>query len=483
MLLCTPRAPAGCWLSYIKSNPSNLTTALELEPGILITTGVSGGPDSLALLHFLHSRHYPLLVASFDHRLRPGAGADIDFVREFAASLGLPFVTGSADVAAHASAQGLSIEEAARELRYQFLFREARKAGSRMVAVGHTADDQAETVLMHFLRGSGLAGLKGMPVSLILPVFDPEIPLVRPLLNWTRADTERYCRQHDLKARIDPTNADTHYFRNRLRHELLPILEQYNPQIRQSLARTAMTLQRDYGLLNELIEAAWQKTVRSSGPEFVEFEHAGLEKLDPRLTRNLFRKAALALRPGLRDIDFEALERAATLKPVDLAGGLKTYLETGSLYLTSSPAALPSTAWPQLSAPINLMAGRTALGNGWFLTCQEMSADNLQAEARSNPDKLTAWLAADLSTAQLQARTYRSGDHFEPLGMPHQTTKLAELFINLKVPQRLRHAWPVICVDNKIAWVPGLRQAEPFKITEKTLRVVKIEIKKEAGQV
>ena len=466
-----------------KMAATDLTTALDLEPGILITAGVSGGPDSLALLHFLHSLHYPLLVASFNHRLRPGAGADIDFVREFAANLGLPFVTGSADVAAHAAALGLSIEEAARELRYQFLFGEARKAGSQVVAVGHTADDQAETVLMHFLRGSGLAGLKGMPARIILPVFDPEIPLVRPLLNWTRADTEAYCRQNDLKARIDSTNTDTHYFRNRLRHELLPILEQYNPQIRQSLARTALTLQRDYGLLNELIEAAWQKTVKSSGPEFVEFERAELEKMNPGLTRNLFRKAAFELRPGLRDIDFEALERAATLKPVDLAGGLKTYLETGSLYVTSSEAALPSTAWPQLSTPFDLVAGRTALGNGWFLTCQEMGADNLQVEARSNPDKFTAWLAADLSSGRLQARAYISGDRFEPLGMPRQTVKLAELFINLKIPQRLRRAWPLVCVDNQIAWVPGLRQAEPFKVTEKTIRVVKIELKKEAGQV
>jgi tRNA(Ile)-lysidine synthase len=456
---------------------------LDLQPGILITAGVSGGPDSLALLHYLHSLHYPLLVASFNHRLRPGAETDINFVRAFAASLGLPFVTDSADVAAHAAAQGLSIEEAARELRYQFLFREARKAGAQVVAVGHTADDQAETVLMHFLRGSGLSGLKGMPARIILPVFDAEIPLVRPLLNWTRSDTEAYCRQHALEPRIDPTNTDTHYFRNRLRHELLPILEQYNPQIRQSLARSAQTLQRDYTLLNSLIETAWQKTVRSSGPEFVEFERAGLEKLDPGLTRNLFRKAAFELRPGLRDIDFEALERAATLKPVDLAGGLKTYLEGDSLYLTSDTASLPSTVWPQISAPFSLLAGRTALGNGWFLTCQEMNADNLQAVARSNPDKLTAWLAAELNTGGLQARAYRSGDRFEPLGMPHQTIKLAELFINQKIPQRLRRAWPVICVSDEIAWVPGLRQAEPFKITEKTLRVVKIEFKYEAGQV
>lgn len=454
----------------------------NLQPGILITAGVSGGPDSLALLHFLHSLHYPLQVASFNHCLRPGADADISFVREFAAGLGLPFVTSSADVTAHAAAQGLSIEEAARELRYQFLFREARKAGAQAVVVGHSADDQAETVLMHFLRGAGLSGLKGMPARVILPVFDPEIPLVRPLLNWTRANTEAYCRLHDLKPRIDPTNTDTKYFRNQLRHELLPILEQYNPQIRQTLARTALALQGDYDLLNELIEAAWQKTVRSTGKEFVEFERVELEKLAPVLSRNLFRRAAFKLSPGLRDVDFEALGRAATLKPVDLAGGLKTTLEGDRLYLTTNEAALPTASWPQISEPFSMAVGRVALGAGWFLTCQKISGSNLYAEASVNPDRFSAWLDADLAGDRLWVRTVRSGDRFEPLGMPRQSIKLAELFINLKIPKRLRPNWPLMCVDDEIAWVAGLRLAEPFKVTEKTRRAIKIEINKVMGQ-
>ncbi len=152
--------------------------------------GVSGGPDSLALLHYLRGAGYPLLVASFNHHLRPEAGADVAHVQKIAEGLGLPFVTDSADVAAYAAANGLSTEEAARELRYRFLFRAAREAEAQAVAVGHTADDQAETVLMHFLRGAGLAGLKGMPPRVILPGFDAEIPLVRPLLGWTRAQTE-----------------------------------------------------------------------------------------------------------------------------------------------------------------------------------------------------------------------------------------------------------------------------------------------------
>ncbi len=458
--------------------PANLAST-HLQPGRLIVVGVSGGPDSMALLHFLHSQNYPILVASFNHRLRVEAEADLDFVREVATSMGLPFVAGSGDVAAIAARQGLSTEEAARELRYHFLFGQARESEAQAVVVGHTADDQAETVLMHLLRGAGISGLKGMPPSVILPSFDKNIPLVRPLLTWSRTETEAYCQQYKLSPRIDPTNTNTQYFRNRLRHELLPILEQYNPQIRQTLAKTALALQGDFELLNTLVESAWQKTVRATGPEFIGFDQAELKKLAPVLARNLFRKAALSLKPGLRDIDFDALERAVTYKPIDLAGGLKTYPEGNLFYLTSNLAALPTNAWPQLHESIVLTPGRFSLGNGWSLHYEEIISDNLQIEATRNSDKLTANLDADLVTDQLLARTFRSGDYFEPLGMPRQTTKLAELFINQKVPKRLRRGWPVICAGERIAWVPGLRFAEPFKITTRTRRVIKIQIKKE----
>lgn len=456
-----------------------MLSGLGLEPGRTLVVGVSGGPDSLALLHFLHVRDrsqthspYPLLVASFNHRLRPEAEADVAFVQQFATGLGLPFVTDSADVAAYAEAEGLSLEEAARELRYRFLFRAAREAGAQAVAVGHTADDQAETVLMHFLRGAGLSGLKGMPTHVILPVFDAKIPLVRPLLGWTRAQTEAYCSEHGLNPRIDNTNTDTAYFRNRLRHELLPELEKYNPQIRQTLAKTALALQGDYELLNELIEAEWQKAVTQADSNYVEFKLHQLESLSPTLRRSLFRKAAFLLKPGLRDVDFDALQRAATLTQVDIAGGLKTIIEGDVLYLTDNESVLPAP-YPQVNDPFSITNNWCELENGWVLTCEEM----LTAHWALNTDNWTAYFDADLTENRLQVRPVRAGDRFEPLGMPNQTVKLSDLFVNLKIPKRMRKKWPLVCVDDEIAWVAGLRMAEPFKVTEKTQRVIKIQIK------
>jgi tRNA(Ile)-lysidine synthase len=453
---------------------------MGLDFGRILVVGVSGGPDSLALLHYLcnlgghKTRSYPLLVASFNHRLRPEAEADVAFVQKVAAELELPFVTDSADVAAYAEAEGLSLEEAARELRYRFLFRAARQAGAQAVAVGHTADDQAETVLMHFLRGAGLSGLKGMPPRILLPVFDAEIPLVRPLLGWTRTQTEAYCREHGLNPRIDDTNTDTTYFRNRLRHELLPELEKYNPQIRQTLAKTALALQGDHELLNNLIEAEWQKTVVSHADnDYVEFKLRQLERLSPALRRSLFRKASFLLKPGLRDVDFEALERAATLSPVDLAGGLKTIIEGDVLYLTDDEEKLPSP-YPQVSDQWSVISEQLELGNGWVLSWELVS----HYSSLVTQNNWSAYFDADLTENGLRVRPVRVGDRFEPLGMPNQTVKLSDLFVNLKIPKRMRKKWPVICVDDEIAWVPGLRMAEPFKVTEKTRRVIKIQIKK-----
>jgi len=438
--------------------------------------GVSGGPDSLALLHYLRGAGYPLLVASFNHHLRPESDADVAHVRKIAEGLGLPFVTDSADVAAYSEANGLSVEEAARELRYRFLFRAAREAGAGAVAVGHTADDQAETMLMHFLRGAGLAGLKGMPPRVILPGFDAEIPLVRPLLGWTRAQTEAYCRENNLPYLTDSTNADTTYFRNKLRHELLPHLRKYNPQIRQTLAKSALALQGDYELLTELVDAAWRQAVTTSENGFVAFDLGRLRQFSPALIRNLFRRAAFNLKPGLRDVDFEALGRASTLKATELAGGLRTVPEGEILYITDDESRLPMD-YPQISHQLSVISERLEIGNGWLLTTETLNTGDWSLIT----DNWSAYFDADLTENRLQLRPFRAGDRFEPLGMPRQTMKLSDLFVNLKIPKRLRKNWLVVCVDEEIAWVPGLRMGHRYRCTDSTRRVLHLRLERRHG--
>ncbi|MCL4260075.1 MAG: tRNA lysidine(34) synthetase TilS, partial [Anaerolineales bacterium] len=256
-----------------------------------IVAGISGGPDSLCLLNVLHSAGYRVIVAHFNHMLRPDADADADLVERIAARLNLKWVIGKGDVRQYAGAQKMSIEEAARMMRYQFLMEQARRNDAQAVAVGHTADDQVETVLMNFLRGAGLTGLKGMLYRATIRAFDDEIPIVRPLLDVWREETIVYCAESGLHPRYDPTNASLDFFRNRLRHALIPTLETYNPRFREALWRMSRALTDDYEILSRALDEDWKQTVAQEAKDFIAFNASALEMRPAGLRRNLIRRA------------------------------------------------------------------------------------------------------------------------------------------------------------------------------------------------
>jgi tRNA(Ile)-lysidine synthase len=486
----------------------------KLDPGKPVLVGVSGGPDSLCLLGILREAGYQVIVAHFNHRLRPEADLEARSVSELAKSQGLPFVTDGADVREYAEEKSLSLEEAARMLRYRFLFAAARKNAAQAVAVGHTADDQVETVLMHFLRGAGLSGLKGMEYRTFLPVFDAHIPLVRPLLSLWRTDTEAYCRLHNLEPHYDSSNADMAYFRNRLRHALIPELEKYNPRFKEALLRTAQVLQSDHAALQAEVDAAWKDIVAGEGEGWVAFDRTGLTTLSRGLRGNLLRRAAGLLQPEDRDFGFEALERAVAFADepaggqIDLANGLYLFAEQGKIILATDAADLPVAQWPQvrekmvigdqglgirdkgpeskdqLSGSRDQSSGSrescVELGNGWVLEVEERPGDD--ENWKGNADNWSAWLDADrLPPGELELRPRQPGDVFAPLGMGGQTTKVQDYFINNKIPRRARAHWPLVCAGGQVLWVVGYRIAHPFRITEKTKQVLHLEIKKLPG--
>lgn len=454
-----------------------------LDPARPVVAGVSGGPDSLCLLGVLQEAGCRVIVAHFNHQLRPEADLEAASVSKLARRLGLPFVSDSADVGAYARENSLSLEEAARTLRYGFLFAAARQHAAQAVAVGHTADDQVETVLMHFLRGAGLSGLKGMEYRTFLPVFDPLIPLVRPLLSIWRADTESYCREHNLEPHFDASNADQAYFRNRLRLALIPELEKYNPRFKESLFRTAQALQSDHAALQEILESTWKEVVVESGETWVTFDRTGLAGLSGGLRRNLIRRAAEALRPASRDFGFDALERAAAFAKapaggqIDFVNGLYMFTEKGKIYLAAYEADLPFAQWPQVSQESFITNPELELGNGWVLTKEEMP---MGAEGwTKSSEAWSAWLDADgLPAGSLVVRPCRAGDIFSPLGMSGQRMKVRDFYINLKIPRRARLRWPLICAGEQIIWVVGCRIAHPFRITPATKNILHLEIKK-----
>ena len=233
--------------------------------GQLIVVGVSGGADSLALLHALRAFraefNIRLHAAHLNHQLR-GAESEGDarFVEALAREWEIPITVESHDVEAFARLKKLSVEEAARMVRYGFLEQVAEREGAHAVAVAHNADDQVETILMHFLRGSGLAGMRGMQPTSTYPFHAP-LRLVRPLLAVRRIDIEAYCASQRIDPREDASNTDTHFLRNRLRHEVLPLLEQVNPNLRQVLRRNARIIGDDHDYVAQRADGAWKRTL------------------------------------------------------------------------------------------------------------------------------------------------------------------------------------------------------------------------------
>ena len=447
-----------------------------------IVVGVSGGPDSLCLMGVLRLAGYHAIVAHFNHKLRPDADADANVVEQTAARLNLVSVIESGEVRAYADQEKLSIEEAARTMRYRFLMEQARRFKAQAVAVGHTADDQVETVLMHFIRGAGLAGLKGMSYRTILHTFDSQIPIVRPLLDTWREETIVYCAANGFRPRHDPSNASLDFFRNRLRHLLIPTLESYNPRFREVIWRTSRSLAGDYEILSEVLDDTWQRCVVEETAEFVAFDGSALTRQPLGLQRNLIRRAMEHLHPEGQDVSYSTLERATNFiadrdgnrRPrTDLSGGVHLLREGALIYVVASKVTLPIERWPQMpdgseTLPLKVPS-QVSLAGGWKLSCELWNIASLALEqARANNDPFQAWVDAQGISDALELRVRQEGDRFEPLGMDGHEMKLSDFFINVKLPQRARDRWPLLCVGEKVVWVPGYRPAHPFRMTEST---------------
>jgi tRNA(Ile)-lysidine synthase len=476
-----------------------------LSPGETVVVGVSGGPDSLCLLHLLcrlqagadgqaeDGWNLRLHVAHLHHGLRGiEADADAGFVQALAADWGLPVHIRHANVPLLAEEHGLAVEEAARRARYAFLAGVAEEVGARTVAVGHNADDQAETVLMHFLRGSGLAGLRGMLPRTSLAGYrllelDPRtlagggIQLVRPLLDIPRADIETYCDYHGLEPCFDRSNLDTTYFRNWLRHKVIPLLEQHNPNLRQVLGRSAQVIAEDYALLRSVLEEWWPRVVveerlqplgaepgEGTGERIV-LDLIAWRALPASLQRSILREAVQRLRRTLRDISFVHIEDAvrvaregSTGSRATLPRGLMLTVGYGRLTLAAADAAPHLPDWPLLTPGTGRILvgvpGQTQLPRAdWILQAEVLAQRDLPADWQVNPDPWRAFLDLEAVGPEPWLRTREAGDRLQPLGMEGHSVKLCALLTNLKVPQAARDRLPLLATDWGLAWVCGQR--------------------------
>lgn len=468
-----------------------------------VVVGVSGGPDSLCLLHLLHflAFRYELVLhaAHLNHGIR-GSEADEDaaYVGNLCQEWGIACRIERVDVPALARDLHLSLEEAARKARYAFLSRTAYRVGATVVAVGHHADDQAETILMHLLRGAGLAGLRGMRPRVWLNEDEgasveaelkgvPTTPLrlVRPLLKVTRAQIDDYCASHQLQPRLDRSNLDTTLYRNRLRYTLLPLLEEYNPNIRQVLVHMADVIGADLELLDSLITQAWNQVVVNVSSQAVIYNLSALRALPIALQRSLLRRGVGIIRHSLRDLSYLQLESAlnvlnngTTGKQAALSEGLILTLSYEQAILSTGKIIPTSGCWLRLTIgqPITISLDGVFENplDGWRLTTR-LTPRCALAACETNDDRHSAYFAAEAMDAPLSLGTRKRGEHLFPLGMFGHRQKLHDLMINARVPQAERDTVPVLRVGDEVAWVVGLRQDQRFVVTDQTEKVLHIQ--------
>jgi tRNA(Ile)-lysidine synthase len=442
-------------------------------PGEHVLVGVSGGPDSTALLSIL-SRLRPklqidLTVAHFDHMLRTRreAGDDARFVKEVARALGVPLVTGAADVRASARRNHHSLEDTARRLRYAFLGEQALSSAASCVSVGHTMDDQAETVLLHLIRGTGLQGLAGMRARAPWP-FGAGPDLARPLLRVYRRDTERYCRELGIEPRADPTNDLPIAARNRVRGELMPVLRRFNPRIEESIARLAATAGSESGYLDELARSYFSD-IASITSSAVSISRRDLLAAHPAMARRLIRLALEQARGAAVDVEtlhVETLRDALQQPPgsYSLPAGLTATTNHRSLIIHSGPVPtarqIPET---KLSVP-----GRTRAG-GWVISSEILPIPRSFREA--SPEE--AYLDVASTGPDLTIRSRHPGDRLRPLGLGGDK-KLQDILVDAKVPARERGGVPLLCAGDQIAWVIGHCIDERFALAAESQQALHI---------
>jgi tRNA(Ile)-lysidine synthase len=453
------------------------------ERGHTVLVAVSGGADSMALLHMLWQLREPLAlqlcVAHLNHQMRPNATDDAHFVETTAGYLGIRCICDTRDVPTYQRQHKLSPEDAARQLRYAFLRATATQLGADRIAVGHTADDQAETVILHLLRGSGLRGLGGIP-----PVRGP---IVRPLIHVSRADIIDYVRTHRVLFREDPSNDQRQYSRNRIRLDLLPALRRdYNPRLLQTLCRTAQLLADDEAALQAMAHQHFLAARLAATSGAMTLQIAGLTSLPLALERRVLREALAEVMGGLQGVTARhiaaivALLRSGTgNQRLTLPQGVVVERQYDVLLIHRQ--ARTGVVCVDVCLPVPGVCRVEALG-------VTITSDQLPRRGATGPFPSgdVTWLDAERVGQDVRVRTRRPGDRLQPLGSVY-TKKLKAFLIDAKIPQALRDRLPLVVTSTGIAWVAGVRPAEWAKVTPATRAILRLQVFRhvldEAGDV
>lgn len=442
-----------------------------IQPGDKIIVAVSGGPDSICLLDLLtrFSKEFniSLVIAHYNHGLRIGEDdLETHLVKKIAKSLGLPFETEKASgLDMHSS----SLEDKARNLRYDFFERIRIKYKAHKIALGHNLNDQAETVIMRLLRGSGMSGLSGIP-----PVRDNTI--IRPLIEVKREDILGYLEQRDLEYATDSSNLDKRFLRNKIRLELLPEMIKYQPGFIEILGQLSENL-RDEDSFLEMQADEWvgHRLVQDESGDslinissFKDIPNAFLKRVIRNIIKK-FNKNLYGIESGhIHDV-INLIENTRPNISIDLPKGLRAKKEYNKLIFTTK------NTFPEFWSYLIKDEGRLYINEIGRTIIIEGS--NNKPENKGHTDDMNSvQLDKDSLSFPLTLRNFKPGDRFIPLGMTGHK-KVKDFFIDLKIPPVRRKQIPILLKDDKIIWVCGYRIDDRFKVTPDTKSILKITIK------
>jgi len=443
-----------------------------IAPGDKILVCVSGGVDSIVLLHVLHrfskGQNFSLVVAHVNHMARgKNSDADADFVEGVAEKLKLPFFLKKIDVGIKRLQLKTSFQDAARIIRYQFFEETLKEVGCNKIALGHSADDQVETILMNIVRGTGLKGLTGIP--------QVRGNIIRPFLEIYRKDLETYLKENDISFRNDASNSDEKYLRNRVRHELIPHLETYNPGIKKNLREMSGIVREDDLLLSQMAQDIFKQ--KEGSDKKIVWEIEDFQSYPLALRQRLVRQIFCRITGDMQAITAHHVQEVIHLfnspktgKVINIPRGMTVTCNYGVVSFAMkvdvfgedeqwmTPIAVPGTT--------ELLVGQIRMQTQIFSHAKDLSS--------LDPER-QAFLDLEKTGLAIQARFFRAGDRFCPLGMLG-SKKLKSFFIDRKVPREARSRIPILTnANDDIIWVYGQRISHSYRVTDKTKKILFVE--------
>ena len=441
--------------------------------GDSVLVGVSGGADSVSLLHLLYYLKQELglsfiYVGHLNHMLRRDeSDMDQKYVEDLAKKLGLVCLSESIDVAAYAAKNKLGIEDAARRLRYEFYETVSLKVGANKVALGHTADDSIETFLMRLLRGSGLKGLTGIP-----PVRGN---IVRPMIKTWRREIDQYIASLKLVPRIDHTNYESKYLRNRVRLKLIPQLKIYNLNIKEILLQTVLLLTEDYLYMETKTKDVIADITIKSRENSIDLDAGKLRELEPPIERHLIRTAIEQVKGNLCELSFSHVHDI--IKNLDQTEHWELHLPD-SIYAVGGRNSISFTKEkPKDVEKISFYYALSIPGEvtikeaGSRITSEIIDSSQVEFEKSEN----VAYLDFEEIGRELIVRSRKDGDRFYPLGMKG-AKKIQDFYVDQKIPLENRDLIPIIEASGRIVWIAGQRIDERAKVDSKTKKAVKLKL-------